>query len=69
MDGYHFEVLTKGGLLTFNGECDTVNYESDKACVFKKTVDNWKEIVLAIIPYDSIIHIVSVEDKEEICNE
>ena len=43
-------------VLDFDGLCTTVDYSTERMCVFKNASEN-KEILLAIVPYENILYI------------
>lgn len=55
-------VMKDGRTIDFNNQCNVVDYGHDSVCVFLHTVDEKNSIVLAVIPYESII---SVERDSE----
>lgn len=67
----HFEVYLKAGRpLTFDGKCDTVDYSSQHAWIFKqKASRNESYAVLALIPPEEILYVMSVDNVKENENE
>lgn len=50
-------------VLDFDKRCNSIDYDHDKYCIFKEQDPDESYIALAVIPHDSILYILRVEEE------
>lgn len=54
MNAYYVVYLKDGRVLYFDKQCNKVNYNDSRLCVF---FDDYKKRCLAMVPYENILYI------------
>lgn len=67
MQDYFMVTLTNGETLSFEFECNNINYDNPNVCVFTHIdKDSKKYRCLAIIPYNNIVKVTSHTENLEV---
>lgn len=64
-NGHFVAYLNDGFRFDFNEQCNAVDYSDNNVLVFKHYYDDKNYRTLAVIPYSSIKHVLSVVKEDE----